>query len=138
MTETATAPRLQVTSVTIGTSKPAGLAWFYAKLLNRPVTTLDEPDPDRPEPGGWAQIQPPEGETGPTLNFEFERQFARPVWPAVQGEQTATQHLDIRVDDLPAAVAWAVECGAEEMEFQPQETVRVMRDPDGHPFCLFL
>jgi hypothetical protein len=77
------------------------------------------------------------GGSGPTVNFEFERQFRRPVWPAEPGQQNATEHLDIHVDDLAAAVAWAVACGAEEMAFQPQETVRVMRDPDGHPFCLF-
>ena len=46
-------------------------------------------------------------------------------------------HLDIEVDDLEQAVAHAVEVGAEEAEYQPQETVRVMLDPAGHPFCLY-
>jgi len=46
-------------------------------------------------------------------------------------------HLDIATDDLEAAVAFAIECGATQAEFQPQEDVRVMFDPDGHPFCLF-
>jgi len=27
--------------------------------------------------------------------------------------------------------------GAEQAEYQPQETVRVMFDPAGHPFCLY-
>ena len=54
------------------------------------------------------------------------------------GQQTATEHLDIGVDDLAAAVEWAVSCGARLADFQPQEDVRVMFDPDGHPFCLFL
>ncbi len=138
MTTATTNPRLQVTSVTIGTLKPGELAGFYATLLGWPVTAMDPPDPNDPDRGGWAQIRPPEGESGPTLNFEYERCFARPVWPAVQGQQTASQHLDIWVQDLPAAVEWAKTCGAEEMEVQPQEHVRVMRDPDGHPFCLFL
>lgn len=131
-------PRLLVTSVTIGTSKPHELARFYAQLLGREVGSLDPPGLDEPANGGWAQVRANAGEVGPTLNFEFERCFQRPVWPAVQGEQTASQHLDILVDDLPAAVEWAVECGARPAEFQPQETVRVMIDPDGHPFCLFL
>ena len=47
-------------------------------------------------------------------------------------------HLDIRVDDLDAAVAYAVESGATVAEFQPQGGVRVCLDPDGHPFCLFI
>ena len=45
-------------------------------------------------------------------------------------------HLDIGVDDLDTAVAWAVEAGASLAEAQPQQHVRVMLDPHGHPFCL--
>ena len=47
-------------------------------------------------------------------------------------------HLDLQVDDLDEAVAYAVECGAELADLQPQETVRVLVDPAGHPFCLHL
>jgi hypothetical protein len=46
-------------------------------------------------------------------------------------------HLDFEVDDLDAAVAHAVELGAEEAAFQPQNNVRVLLDPAGHPFCLY-
>jgi hypothetical protein len=60
------------------------------------------------------------------------------VWPAEEGQQTATEHLDILVDDLASAVGWAESCGARLADFQPQESVRVMIDPDGHPFCLFV
>jgi catechol 2,3-dioxygenase-like lactoylglutathione lyase family enzyme len=132
-----TPPTLRVTSVTIGTSQPRELARFYAGLLGWPVTAVEGPRPGEPEPAGWAQIKPPASESGPTLNFEWERQFRRPVWPAVEGQQTASQHLDIRVEDLPAAVAWAESGGAHQADFQPQDRVRVMLDPDGHPFCLF-
>ena len=31
----------------------------------------------------------------------------------------------------------AQEAGARSASYQPQEGVRVMLDPDGHPFCLF-
>lgn len=48
------------------------------------------------------------------------------------------EHLDIAVSDLDGAVAWAVEAGAVLAEYQPQEDVRVLFDPAGHPFCLFL
>jgi hypothetical protein len=73
-----------------------------------------------------------------TLNFEYEEQWARPVWPAQAGRQTATQHLDLRVDDLEAATDWATRCGATLADTQPQDDVRVLIDPAGHPFCLFL
>jgi len=52
--------------------------------------------------------------------------------------QQVMAHLDLWVDDLDEAAAWAVECGAREHPHQPQEHVRVMLDPHGHPFCLFV
>jgi len=132
-----TGPKLRATSVTIGTSRPRELARFYSALLDWPVKADEEPGPDEPEHGGWAQVGPPTGVTGPTLNFEYERHFARPVWPSVPGQQTASQHLDIEAGDLAAGVDWALAHGAVLAEFQPQDDVRVLLDPDGHPFCLF-
>jgi hypothetical protein len=46
-------------------------------------------------------------------------------------------HLDIRVDDLEAGVEHALAQGARLAEFQPQDDVRVLLDPAGHPFCFF-
>ncbi len=54
-----------------------------------------------------------------------------------RGQQTQT-HLDIAVRDLGSAVAHAQLVGATVAEYQPQTDVRVMLDPAGHPFCLFL
>jgi len=45
-------------------------------------------------------------------------------------------HLDFQVGDLEVEVAAAVALGAELAERQPQENVRVLVDPAGHPFCL--
>ena len=128
-------PRLQVTSITIGTDDPHGLASFYRDLLGWRVTGDDPPDPDLGP--GWAQLKPPADEPGPTLNFEGERRFRRPTWPSADGGQNATQHLDIWVQDLAAATEWAVSQGAVLADFQPQDDVRVLFDPSGHPFCLF-
>ena len=61
----------------------------------------------------------------------------RPVWPSVEGEQLQMMHLDVGVADLEAGVRWAVDQGAAVADHQPQADVRVMLDPDGHPFCLF-
>lgn len=131
-------PSLAVTSVTIGTDRPRELAQFYAGLLGWTVSADDSPDPDDRDSGGWAQLRPPPDQGGPTLNFEFERHFTPPIWPAQAGRQVASQHLDIWVQDLEAAVAWALERGARLAEPQPQQDVRVLLDPSGHPFCLFL
>jgi catechol 2,3-dioxygenase-like lactoylglutathione lyase family enzyme len=129
---------MQVTSVTIGAPDPRALAAFYGRLLQWPVTDSDPPRPGHPPEDGWAQLRPPAGSVGPTLNFEFEPDYQAPVWPSVAGEQQIQTHLDIAVDDLAAAVAWSVEAGASPALFQPQDDVRVMLDPAGHPFCLFL
>src|SRR5215467_11962238 len=94
--------QLQVTSVTITAPDPLSLADFYARLLNRAVTAEAGPRPGEPPTAGWAQIRSTDGSHGPTLNFEYEKQWARPIWPSEAGEQHATQHLDIRVSDLDA------------------------------------
>ena len=125
--------KLRATAVTIGTPDPRALAAFYARLLGADVDASELPHPGEPENAGWAQVRT----ATVTLNFEFERYWEAPVWPARHGRQVSTQHLDIWVDDLDGAVAWALECGARLAEHQPQDGVRVMRDPVGHPFCLF-
>lgn len=132
------APQFQVTSVTIGAPAPNQLAAFYARMLGWTVTADDPALPGDPAEAGWAQLSPPAGQAGPRLNFEYEARFARPVWPAEHGKQVATAHLDIRVQDLDSAVASAIEAGATLAEFQPQEDVRVLIDPAGHPFCLYV
>lgn len=131
------APQLRVTSDTIGAPDPRALARFYARLLGWTVTAAEPPRPGGPPEDGWAQLRPPAGQDGPTLNFEYERAWTRPQWPAAAGRPHATQHLDILAADLDASVAWAAGQGATLAEFQPQDDVRVLLDPAGHRFCLF-
>jgi catechol 2,3-dioxygenase-like lactoylglutathione lyase family enzyme len=126
-------PSIRATSVTVMTPDPRGLADFYARLLGVEVTATEPPPPGAPEAAGFAQVRMPHL----TLNFEYEEQWSRPVWPAEAGQQTATQHLDLWVADLEASSAWATECGATLADTQPQDDVRVFLDPSGHPFCLF-
>lgn len=107
----------------------AGPATPRPLLRTAPRRELSPGDP------GWAQLRT---SGGFTISVEEERQWQWPVWPATPGAHTSTQHLDLRIEDLAAAETWAVECGAVAAEFQPQDDVRVMIDPAGHPFCLFL
>ena len=74
-----------------------------------------------------------------TLDLAIQREplYVRPTWPAAEGAQQMMLHLDFEVVDVDAAVAHALELGAELPDFQPQENVRVMLDPAGHPFCLY-
>lgn len=125
--------RIEWTSVTIMAPAPRELAAFYARLLSAAVTASEPPGPGEPAQAGWAQVRANER----TLNFEFERCWSPPQWPAQRGRQFSSQHLDLQVLDLAAATDWALECGARLAEAQPQEDVRVLVDPAGHPFCLF-
>lgn len=113
-------------SVVLNSPNPQALASFYARMLGWRIRD-DEP--------GWAVIEGPNG--GAYLSFQQEDIYVRPVWPAKPGEPQMMMHLDIHVDDMDAACAWAKSCGAVLADFQPQDDVRVHLDPDGHPFCLW-
>lgn len=118
--------RLSLWGIVLDAPDPQQLAGFYQRLLGWEVAQ-DEP--------GWVKLRAPEG--GPGLSFQQEDNYVRPVWPATPGNQQMSIHLDVRVTDLEAAQAHAVDAGAIVADFQPQSSVRVLFDPDGHPFCLF-
>ena len=84
----------------------------------------------------WVTLRAPGDGIG--LSFQTESKYVRPVWPAADGDPQMQIHLDIEVRDLASAAAFAVESGAEIAAFQPQPDVRVMLDPAGHPFCLWV
>lgn len=128
-------PRARVSAAVLGTPNPRALATFYERLLGW-ARVVDEPaKPGAPPEDGWVMLRPPSGGTG--LSFQFEPDYVRPIWPTAPGQQQMMVHLDIATDDLDEGVTWAREAGAELAAYQPQQHVRVMLDPDGHPFCLF-
>lgn len=134
--------RVHATSVSISTPDPRELANFYARLLGVDLAASEGPRPGEPARAGWAQLRPAEGRLSMTLNFEWDEHYVAPVWPSVPVPSEAVSqqvmaHLDLWVDDLDEATAWAVQCGARVHEHQPQKNVQVMLDPHGHPFCLF-
>jgi catechol 2,3-dioxygenase-like lactoylglutathione lyase family enzyme len=104
------------------------LAHFYSRLLGWRIFNESE---------DWTDLAPSE-DAGYNLAFATEENYVRPVWPTEEGRPQMSMHLDLEVDDLDEAVAHAVGVGAELASFQPQEKVRVMLDPAGHPFCLYL
>ena len=111
----------------IETPDPGALAAFYSKLLDWPVAHEED---------GLAILKPPQDAV--YMVFQLAEDYVPPVWPPVPGEQRTMMHLDIEVEDLEAAVGVAVALGAKLADFQPQEAVRVLLDPAGHPFCLCL
>jgi hypothetical protein len=122
-------PRITLTATVLDSPHPRTLAAFYHQLLLNDWTLNDAVE-------DWVTLRMPDGRPG--LSFQTEPRYARPTWPAGPGDQQMQMHLDIEVDDLEAAVARALELGATLEDYQPQEDVRVMRDPDGHIFDLWV
>ena len=119
--------RIVPTTTTLATRDARRLAAFYEALLGW-QRVADEPD--------WVVIA---GRAGShRIAFHEDVAHAEPVWPSEAGRQQMQMHLELATDDLDAAVAHALACGATEAADQPQDLVRVMLDPDGHPFCLYL
>ncbi|MGZ5400833.1 MAG: VOC family protein [Nocardioides sp.] len=113
----------------LGTPDPVGLARFYADLLGGEV---DERD------GTFVTLKVAPGDST-YLAFQLEPDHVPPVWPMPgAGDQQMQVHLDVGVASVAEAVEDAIACGARPAELQPQDDVRVMLDPAGHPFCLYL
>jgi predicted enzyme related to lactoylglutathione lyase len=114
-------------SVVLDSTDAQALAQFYRAMLDW-RTRSDEPD--------WVTLEP--DDSGGYLAFQTDPAYVPPVWPAGDGDQQMQLHLDIEVTDLEAAAADAVALGATVADYQPQEDVRVLRDPAGHVFCLWV
>lgn len=104
----------------------ATLARFYSELRGWAIWHQDDDD---------AALDLGEGVA--YLSIQRNPDYVRPVWPAADGSQQMMLHLDFEVTDLDAEVARAIRLGATLPGYQPQENVRVLLDPAGHPFCLY-
>jgi len=123
-----TTPRFDLRSTVLGTPDPRGLASFYRALLDWDL--IEEEDE-------WVVLKPQGNPDGTGLSFQLEDRHVPPTWPAGEGDQQMQLHLDIAVDDLGEGEARALALGAVQASYQPQDDVRVLLDPAGHPFCLF-
>jgi hypothetical protein len=112
--------------VVLEAPEPLPLLEFWSAILEAPIKLGDD--------GGGALDF---GEGVGYLAVQKAEVYERPVWPPEAGKQGMQLHLDIEVSDLDAAVEHALELGATLAKFQPQEDVRVLLDPAGHPFCLY-
>jgi catechol 2,3-dioxygenase-like lactoylglutathione lyase family enzyme len=111
--------------VAVEAPDPAALGRFYARLLEWPIVF---------EEAGTTVVGVPGGES--FMVFQAAAGYQPPRWPPAEGEQRPMLHLDFQVGDLDEAVAEAVALGATLSLTQPQQNVRVLLDPAGHPFCL--
>ena len=112
--------------VVLDTDDVATLARFYSDLRGWTIHAIDEND---------ASLDTGEGVA--YLAVQRNPDYVRPTWPATAGRQQMMLHLDFEVTDLAAETVRAVALGATLPDHQPQENVRVLLDPAGHPFCLY-
>jgi catechol 2,3-dioxygenase-like lactoylglutathione lyase family enzyme len=101
---------------------PAALAAFYSELLGLPVTYSC---------GDFAVVSADDRTSG--LAFQLAPDHRPPTWPDNAVPQQV--HLDVMVDDVPAAAEQVVAIGARRLGTSTEE-VAIFADPAGHPFCL--
>jgi catechol 2,3-dioxygenase-like lactoylglutathione lyase family enzyme len=119
-------PFLRIQTVNIDCRDVQAMAQFYGRFLGWEISYRDH---------DFILMRDPDGGVG--LSFQQREDYVPPVWPEQTGQQDKMIHLDVRVEDLDAAVEHALASGARLAEYQGREDLRVMLDPAGHPFCLF-
>jgi len=102
------------------------LAEFYATLRGWRIHSVDEDD---------ASLDVGEGVA--YLAIQRNDAYVPPVWPSSADSQQMMLHLDFEVTDLAGETRRAISLGARQASYQPQDDVRVLLDPAGHPFCLY-
>ena len=116
-------PGIRLGNVVLDTDDPPRLAEFYTALLGWQVEeTKDD----------WITIG---GDSGAKIDFQLALNHKPPTWP----DNTVPQqlHLDLEVDDLDAAAAYAESIGARRAKSGDHSPdFIVFLDPSGHPFCL--
>jgi catechol 2,3-dioxygenase-like lactoylglutathione lyase family enzyme len=122
MTEAPAVP-VRFDVVALDTPDPTRLAAFYCALLGWEVEKADD---------DWVTNS---GGAGARLAFQLAPDHVPPTWPDPAVPQQI--HLDLAVDDLESASAYAVSLGARRLSGPGvQEDFVVLLDPSGHPFCL--
>jgi catechol 2,3-dioxygenase-like lactoylglutathione lyase family enzyme len=101
---------------------PRELADFYQSLLGM-IRVQDE--------AHWVVIG--DAPDRPGLAFQQVEAYQPPTWP--MQDRAQQMHVDVRVQDLDAAVEEVLNLGAEPLP-GGGENFRVFADPVGHPFCL--
>ena len=117
-------PRISIETVVLDTDDPPLLAEFYAALLGWQIESTEE---------DWITIG--DGSGAARMDFQLALNHKPPTWPDNAVPQQL--HLDLDVDDLDKAAAYAESIGARRAasgDHAPDFIVFL--DPSGHPFCL--
>ena len=116
-------PSISLGDVVLDTDDPPRLAEFYTTLLGWQVVETED---------DWITIA--DG-PGARIAFQLALNHKPPTWPDNAVPQQF--HLDLDVDDLDKAAAYAESIGARRAESGDHSpNFIVFLDPSGHPFCL--
>ena len=122
-TQTSDRPRIGFDIVVLDTDDPPRMAEFYTALLGWRVEQADD---------DWITLR---GDGDARIAFQLALNHKEPTLP--DNDVPQQLHLDLAVDDLDGASAYAVSIGARPVEGpERSDTFRVFLDPSGHPFCL--
>ncbi len=116
-------PKISLQSVVLDTDDPRRLAEFYRALLGWEIESVND---------GWITIT---GGSAGQMDFQLALNHKAPTWP--DNEVPQQSHLDLEVDDLDEAAAYAESIGAQRaVSGDHRPDFIVFLDPSGHPFCL--
>ena len=123
-------PLIKFQSVVLDCKHPGELAKFYRSLLGGEIVYEIE---------FFVAVSVPDAAI--SISCQYEEDYTPPVWPGSKSEQLKMAHLDFTVQDMDAALQFALSLGATkpstqywQSEFGPQWIT--LLDPEGHPFCL--
>lgn len=130
-------------SVVLDSTDARALAEFYRSVLGYEYRPGDEPPPeghDDPNGRDWLVLVAPGG--GSRLAFQQVAHLEPATWP--EGPVSQQLHLDLSVStraELDAQHRRVLALGAElllDQSDDPEESLYVYSDPQGHPFCIFV
>jgi catechol 2,3-dioxygenase-like lactoylglutathione lyase family enzyme len=125
----------------IDTTDCRGLAEFYRELLGLQYRPGDEPPADGPDDADWLVLKDAEGRR--QLAFQGVERLEPTTWP--EHDVPMQMHIDFSVsstDELERHRDRALALGArivlDRAENEDEESLYVLADPSGHPFCLLV
>lgn len=125
-------PVIKLQSIVLDCKQPSELAKFYMSLLGGEIVYEIEYFVSVSIPGESISI-----------SCQFDEDYIPPIWPETKEEQMKMVHLDFAVQDIDAAVDYAISLGAAKPTtqfWQPDWGPKwiTLLDPAGHPICLCL
>lgn len=138
--------RIRLVQTVLDSTDVRELAEFYRSLLGLEYAEGDEPPPaGQPDErgGDWLVLRDPDG--GPQLAFQQVKRLREPDWPT--GPVPQQMHLDLSVASLEElrnqhervlSLGGSLLSDRDRPDPDDEERFRVYRDPEGHPFCIFV